>query len=93
MVISEKEPGDRQKLKNGIIGVAILLALGTLAPVIIEETTGVDVSTLCEEDDEGNAVCPTAGLGTDLVTDALGYVSIVIAVIGFVMLSIIAIKY
>ena len=26
-------------------------------------------------------------------TDALGYVSIVIAVIGFVMLSIIAIKY
>lgn len=93
MVLSEKETGDRQKLKNGIIGVIVLLALGTLTPAIIEEVTGVDVATLCEEDAEGNTVCPEGGLGTDIVTDALGYVSIVVAVIGFIMMVIVAIKY
>lgn len=103
MALSEKSPADMAKLRSGIIGVAILIVLGTLAPMIIYETTGVDLGDLCiDEDPNTDEDSPGLGITADCeedndiretVLEALGYVSIVVAVVGFVMLIVIGIRY
>ncbi len=99
MALSEKGPEDMKKLRSGIMGVAILIILGTLAPMIISETTGVDLSNLCTEEDLNNQTagitpdCDEPSEIRDAVLEALGYVMIVVAVIGFIMLIIIGIRY
>ncbi len=93
MVLSEKDPEDKQKLKNGVIGVVILLVLGSLSPLIIEEFTGVDIDSLCETNTNGTQTCLQDGGVKTAMMDALGYVSLVIAVIGFVGLIIVGVKY
>ena len=93
MVLSEKEADDKLKLKNGLIGVVVLLVLGSVSPMIISEFTNVDVYTLCETDEDGNEVCPDEGELSSAVIDALGYVSLFIAIIGFIGLVIVGVKY
>lgn len=93
MVLSEKDPDDKQKLKSGVIGVVVLLVLGSLSPVIIEEFTGVDIETLCEEGEDGSAQCLREGDIKSTILDGLGYVALVVAIIGFVGLIIVGVKY
>ncbi len=94
MALSDKEADAKKNLKSGVIGVAVLLVMGLLGPVIIGELTGVDLETLCEEGAEpGTDACPEDGEITEIITTALGYVSTIVAIIGFVALLIIGIKY
>ena len=101
MVLSEdKGPEDKKKLKNGVVGVAVLLILGSLAPVIIQESTGVDLTTLCGKDDTPiSGTDPPTCLDVDnpelskQMLSALGYVSTIVAVVAFVGLIIVAVKY
>lgn len=95
MVLSEKDPEDKQRLKNGIVGVVILLVLGSISPMIIGEFTGIDLDELCEEDEEGSE-CVERIKNQEIkstLQEALGYVSIVIAIVGFVGLVIVGVKY
>ena len=97
MVFSEKAPEDMKKLKNGVIGVVILLALGALSPVVIQEFTGVDLETLCSKDETppaGETDC--LGTSEDIskqVFKALGSVPAVVAVIAFIGFAIVGGKY
>ncbi len=50
MVLSDKTPEDKQKLKSAITGVVVLLILGGGGSAIISEVTGVDIETLCQTD-------------------------------------------
>lgn len=98
MVFSEKEPEDKTKLKNGVVGVAVLLIIGSLSPTIIGEFTGVDLDTLCEDvpspDGTGTVEkCLEDGDIKKTILDSIGYVSFIIAVCGFVGLIIVGVKY
>ena len=98
MAISEKAPEDMKKLKNGVIGVVVLLVLGVLSPVIIAEFTGVDVETLCEtvtDPDTGTSadVCLEDGEIKKNILRALDYVIYGVAIIGFIALVVVGVKY
>jgi len=97
MALSEKEKDDKIKLKNGMVGVVVLLIVGAMAPTIIQEFTGVDLDTLCEEVENENGTttekCLDEGDIQTTVLEGLGYVSIVVAVIGFGAIIIVAVKY
>lgn len=94
MVLSEKSEDDKKKLKSGLIGVAVLLIIGALAPTIIGEFTGVDLETLCEEGEEGaKDTCVKPGDFKAIITDGIGYVGIIIALVGFFGLIIVGVKY
>lgn len=94
MVLSEKDPEDKQKMKNGVIGVVVLLVLGSLSPLIIEEFTDVDLETLCEKAQGGaDPECLEEGDIKTTVLEGLGYVSIIIAIVGFVGFVIVGVKY
>ncbi|MDE0266642.1 MAG: hypothetical protein OXK17_06450 [Thaumarchaeota archaeon] len=97
MVFSEKAPEDMKKLKSGVLGVVILLVLGSLSPTIIQEFTGVDLETLCgkgETPPAGATDClDTSGDISKQVFKALGSVPIVVAVIAFVGFAIVGGKY
>ncbi len=94
MVLSEKDPEDKQKMKNGVIGVVVLLVLGSLSPLIIEEFTDVDLETLCEKSQNGTDIeCLEDGGIKSTVLEGLGYVSIIIAIVGFVGFVIVGVKY
>ncbi|MCE2499193.1 MAG: hypothetical protein J4F28_09495 [Nitrosopumilaceae archaeon] len=93
MVLSEKDPEDKQKMKNGVIGVVVLLVLGSLSPLIIEEFTNVDLETLCEKNQNGTDIeCLDEGGIKSTVLEGLGYVSIIIAIVGFVGFVIVGVK-
>ena len=98
MVFSEKEPEDKTKLKNGVVGVAVLLVIGSLSPTIISEFTGVDLDTLCEDvpADAPPGTSPNCLEDGDVkkaILESIGYVAIVIALCGFVGLVIVGVKY
>ena len=98
MVFSEKEPEDKTKLKNGLVGVAVLLIIGSLSPTIISEFTGVDLDTLCEDvpDDAPDGTepnCLEEGDVKKAVLEGLGYVAFAIALCGFGGLVIVGVKY
>ncbi len=94
MVLSEKDPEDKQKMKSGVIGVVVLLVLGSLSPLIIEEFTDVDLETLCEKGRNGTDIeCLEEGDIKSTVLEGLGYVSIIIAIVGFVGFVIVGVKY
>ena len=97
MVLSEKTPEDKQKLKNGIMGVFILLALGSFGPLIISEVTGVDVDKLCvREVDNANAECIEKAMNgeiKDAVLEGLGWMSIIVAVVAMIGFLVAGVKY
>ncbi|MCE2499139.1 MAG: hypothetical protein J4F28_09215 [Nitrosopumilaceae archaeon] len=94
MVLSEKDPEDKKKMKSGVIGVVVLLVLGSLSPLIIEEFTNIDLETLCEKSQNGTDVeCLDKGDIRTAVLEGLGYVSIIIAIVGFVGFVIVGVKY
>ena len=100
MALSEKSEEDKKKVKSGVIGVVVLLVLGSLGPVMISEFTGVDVTAdaLCaDKNDDGDTTdageCLDGGEFEVQVIRALGYVSYAIAIVGFVALVVVGVKY
>ena len=95
MVLSEDK--DYSNLKRGVIAVVVLLVLGSLAPVLIEESIGVKLDTLCEK---GEVPVPPAETCLDTDTDisadilkALGYIPIVVAIVALVGFTIVGVRY
>ena len=95
MVLSEEK--NKDQLKSGLIAVAVLLVLGALAPTIIGEFTGVDLDTLmCDDDNDPTTAavaCLDDGDFKTAIFEAMGYVSLVIALVGFVGLIWVAVRY
>lgn len=95
MVLSEKSPEDKQKLKSGIMAVAVLLAIGSFGPLIISEVTGVDVNELCQKETDQSECIEKAMNGEikSALQEGLGWVSILVALISFVGLMIAGAKF
>jgi len=97
MGFSDKTPEDKQKLKNGIMGVLILVGLGMGGPWIMGAMTGVDSETLCVEREGLAPICPEgedakyAVETTQLVFQL--YIPLTVFVLGVVAFLIIGIKY
>ena len=107
MVLSEKDPKDKKRMKSGLAGVIILLALGSPGTVIIllalgspgtviiREFAGIDLETLCgkgEAPEEGSDTCRSDGVSREMLR-AMGYASVAVAVVGFVGFAIVGVKY
>jgi len=94
MTLSDKTPEDKQKLKSGIMGVVILLILGSGGSVLIGEITGVDLETLCQTDSEtGEEVCVENEDVKSMVSEAFSWVAILVGAVGFAGLVIAGLKY
>jgi len=94
MTLSDKTPEDKQKLKSGIMGVVILLILGSGGSAIIGEITGVDIETLCQTDlDTGEEICIDNDDAKSMVSEIFSWVSILVAGVGFAGLIIAGLKY
>lgn len=94
MTLSDKTPEDKQKLKSGIMGVVILLILGTGGAAIISEVTGVDLETLCQTDlDTGEEVCIDNEDAKSMISEIFSWVGILIAGVGFAGLIVAGLKY
>ena len=94
MTLSDKTPEDKQKLKSGIMGVIILLILGSGGSAIISEVTGVDIETLCQTDMEtGEEVCIENEDAKSFVSEAFSWVAILVGGVGFAGLVIAGLKY
>lgn len=77
MTLSDKTPEDKQKLKSGIMGVVILLILGTGGAAIISEVTGVDLETLCQTDlDTGEEICIENDDAKSMVSEIFSWIGI-----------------
>ena len=96
MVFSEDK--DTKALKSGVIGVVVLLVLGSISPMIIGEFTGIDLDTLCAKGEvppAGEESCINTedpDLGDNLL-NALGYIPVVVAVVALVGFTIVGVKY
>lgn len=94
MVLSDKTPEDKQKLKSGIIGVVVLLVLGSGGSAVISEVTGVEIETLCQiDDDTGVETCIENEDAKSMVSEGFVWVGILVAIISFAGLVISGIKY
>ncbi len=94
MTLSDKTPEDKQKLKSAIIGVVVLLALGSGGSAIISEFTGVDIETLCQTDlDTGEETCIDNDDAKSIVSDIFFWASILVAGVAFAGLVIAGLKY
>ena len=94
MTLSDKTPEDKQKLKSGIMGVVILLILGTGGSAIISEVTGVDLETLCQTDlDTGKEVCIDNEDAKSMVSEIFSWIGIIIGGVAFAGLIIAGLKY
>ena len=100
MVLSEEK--DTAKLKSGLVAVAVLLVLGALSPAIIEQFTGVNLSDLtCEEETTNSGgttttkseACLEDGEFKTAIFEALSYVSLIVALVGFAGLIIVGVRY
>jgi len=97
--MSEKDSDeDMKKLKKGVIGVVILLVLAIVAPMLINEMIGVDVSDLASNclDDDGNQIegCELEGNElVEMVSNAMTYISIAVGLIAFIYLIVVGVRY
>ncbi len=94
MVLSDKTPEDKQKLKSAITGVVVLLILGGGGSAIIGEVTGVDIETLCQTDlESGEETCIDNDDAKSMVSDGFFWASILVAGVAFAGLLIAGLKY
>ncbi len=94
MVLSDKTPEDKQKLKSAIIGVVVLLALGSGGSAIISEFTGVDIETLCQTDlDTNEETCIDNEDAKSFVSEIFSWIGIIVAGVSFAGLIIAGLKY
>ena len=94
MVLSDKSPEDKQKLKSAITGVVILLILGGGGSAVISEVTGVDIEELCQTDlDTGEETCIDNDDAKSIVSEAFFWASILVAGVAFAGLVIAGLKY
>lgn len=97
MVFSEKSNEDKQKLKEGIKAVGILLAIFSLGPFVISEVTGVDFEELCvETKDEKKKECIENAKVNDIKSgfqEGLKWFAIAVAFAALVGLGIAGLKY
>ena len=94
MVLSDKTPEDKQKLKSAIIGVVVLLALGSGGSAIISEFTGVDIETLCQTDlDTNEETCIDNDDAKSFVSEIFSWIGIIVAGVSFAGLIIAGLKY
>ena len=93
MVLSEDK--DTSKLKSGVIGVFVLLVLGGLGPVIIQEALDVDLDQLeCTAGQTpGVDDCLEPGDLTAELSKAIGYVPIIVAVVALIGFTIVGVMY
>ncbi len=94
MTLSDKTPEDKQKLKSGIMGVVILLILGSGGAALIGEITGVDIETLCQTDKEtGEEICIDNDDAKSFVSEIFSWIGIIIGGVAFAGLIIAGLKY
>jgi len=94
VVLSDKVPADKQNLKSAIMGVAILLILGSGGSAVISEVTGVDIETLCQTDlESGEEVCIDNDDAKSMVSEMFFWASILVAGVAFAGLIIAGLKY
>ncbi len=93
MATSDKTPEDKQKFKNALIGVIVLLAIGSFGSMLITEVTGVDVENLCQTNEDGEERCIDNEDIKSVVSDLFYWSAIGVAGIGFFVLIIAGIKY
>ncbi len=94
MVLSDKTPEDKQKLKSAITGVVILLILGGGGSAIISKFTGVDLETLCQTDlDTGVEICIDNDDAKSFVSEMFSWIGIIVAGVAFAGLVIAGLKY
>ena len=94
MVLSDKTPEDKQKLKSAITGVVILLILGSGGSAIISEVTGVDIETLCQTDlDTGEEKCIDNVDAKSFVSEIFSWIGIIVAGVAFAGLIMAGLKY
>ena len=94
MVLSDKTGEDKQKIKSAIIGVVVLLALGSGGSAIISEFTGVDIETLCKTDlDTGEETCIDNDDAKSVVSEIFSWIGIIVAGVAFGGLIIAGLKY
>ena len=94
MVLSDKTPEDKQKLKSAITGVVVLLILGGGGSAVISEVTGVDIETLCQTDlDTGEETCVDNDDAKSFVSEIFSWIGILVAGVSFAGLIIAGLKY